>query len=349
MNAQEVFINGKVIAESFVDKMPYYDKVFNFLNLFKNSSMSFNYLNRLINVSVPIKPSIAHWTYPLPLKVSGVANLYTLHDLVPLKLPYTTLDNKKKYFKLVSLIAKQADHIITVSESSKKDIIEFLGVDESRITNTYQSVFIPDKYRFKSSELVANEVDKIFGLPYKGFYLFWGSIEPKKNIGRLIEAFVRCDSKLPLIIVGAQSWKSDGELQLLKSFGLNGDHNKVSFYNGRIRIINYLPFSMLISLIKSAKATIFPSLYEGFGLPVLESMLLGTPVITSNTSSLIEVAGDAALYVDPYDVESLIKAINLMDKDSDIGSFLSEKGLKQADKFSIKNYNNKLRIYESFL
>jgi glycosyltransferase involved in cell wall biosynthesis len=100
------------------------------------------------------KPDLMHWTYPLPLKISSIPNIYTLHDLVPLRLPYTTLDNKRKYLRLVEKIASSADHIVTVSESSKNDIIKILGVTPERITNTYQSVSIPEKYANKSEDLV---------------------------------------------------------------------------------------------------------------------------------------------------------------------------------------------------
>ena len=102
----------------------------------------------------------------------------------------------------------------------------------------------------------------------------------------------------------------------------------------RIKLYDYLPFSMLVSLIRGARATVFPSLYEGFGLPVLESMLLGTPVITSTAASLPEVAGDAAILVDPYDVAALAREIRRLGSDDDLAAELSARGPLQAAKFS---------------
>ena len=148
-------------------------------------------------IQINPKPDLVHWTYPLPLRVRGVPNIYTLHDLVPLRLPYTTLDNKRRYFKLVAKVVKKADHIVTVSETSKRDIMNLLGVRAERITNTYQAVNIPAKYRDKRPEIVQREVEGTFGLEYKNYFLFWGSIEPKKNIGRIIEGYLASGSKPP--------------------------------------------------------------------------------------------------------------------------------------------------------
>ena len=112
----------------------------------------------------------------------------------------------------------------------------------------------------------------------------------------------------------------------------------------------YVPFAQLVSLIRGAKAAVFPSLYEGFGLPVLEAMLLGTPVIASNTASLPEVAGDAALMVDPYDPRAITQAIRTMDADADLRADYTKRGLKQAECFSAERYRARLKdVYDRFL
>lgn len=293
-----------------------------------------------------------HWTYPLPLKISGIPNIYTLHDIVPLRLPYTTLDNKRKYYRLVSKILKTADHIVTVSESSKKDIIDFLGIDNNKITNTYQTISIPDKYANKPLELVQKEIEGTFGLEYKNYLLFWGSIEPKKNIGRIIEGYLASGVKAPLVIVGAQAWKSEEELKLIYDDNIRsliqvGNETRVK---KKVIQLNYAPFPLLVSLIKCAKFSLFPSLYEGFGLPVLESMLLGTPVISSTTSSIPEIAGDAAILINPYDTNAIAKAITNLDKDEILRNELIEKGLIQAKQFSEEAYINRLNnVYKRFM
>jgi len=288
----------------------------------------------------------------MPLRIGGIPNLYTLHDLVPLRLPYTTLDNKRQYLKMVRKIAQTADHIVTVSESAKADIMTILGVPEKRITNTYQAVNIPAKYRDKPTQIVELELRGTFGLDYKDYYLFWGSIEPKKNVGRIIEAYLASGVKAPLVIVGAQAWKSEDELKLL-----DDDHLRTMIridnetrVKRKIIQLSYAPFPLLVSLIRGAKCTIFPSLYEGFGLPVLESMLLGTPVISSNTASIPEVAGEAAILVDPYDAQKIAQAIRAVDADEGLRNSLVLAGLTQADRFSEVAYVNRLKpLYAQFL
>jgi glycosyltransferase involved in cell wall biosynthesis len=350
--ASKVPITGLVVADTFKSRLPYFDTIYNSPNLYRRANALYLFAKRFHRVHLSNKPDLMHWTYPLPLKINGVPNLYTLHDLVPLRLPYTTLDNKRKYYQLVSKIAKKADHIITVSESAKKDIVHLLKIPEHRVTNTYQSVNIPEKYLSKPEDVVEREVKGTFGLNYKEYYLFWGSIEPKKNINRLIEAYLASGVEPPLVIVGAQAWKSEDELRLLYDDNIRtliqiGSETRVK---RKVIQLSYAPFPLLVSLIRGAKATTFPSLYEGFGLPVLESMLLGTPVITSSTASIPEVAGDAAIKVNPYDTRELANAIRSFEFDADLRNHYVHAGYQQARKFSAEAYKEKIAsVYKSFL
>jgi len=339
--ATHVPITGKVIFDTFRSRLPYFDRIENAPNLFVKAHQVFGVFKRLHKVYFEQRPDLMHWTYPLSLKAPGIPNVYTLHDLVPLRLPYTTLDNKRHYLRLVSAIARTADHIITVSESSKQDIMDLLGVEESRITNTYQSVHIPEKYANKSESIVQREVEGAFRIPFKEYFLFWGSIEPKKNVGRMIEGYLSSGVKAPLVIVGTRAWKSENELKLF---------TKEIRKKRRIIRLDYVPFSLLVSLIKGAKATVFPSIYEGFGLPVLESMLLGTPVITSNTASIPEISGDAAIKIDPYNPREISQAIIALDNDFGLRLELSQKGRIRAGKFSTSAYMTKLSaVYKCFI
>jgi glycosyltransferase involved in cell wall biosynthesis len=350
--ATKVPITGIVIADTFKSRLPHFDTLYNSPDLYRKAHSLFGFFKKLHKVYVADKPDLMHWTYPLPLKIAGIPNLYTLHDLVPLRLPYTTLDNKRRYLRLCSKIAKSADHIITVSETSKNDIVKLLGISPDRVTNTFQSVSIPEKYANKDPETVQREVEGTFGLEYKNYFLFWGSIEPKKNIGRLIEAYLASGAKAPLVIVGAQAWKSEEELKLLYDDNIRslirvGDETRVK---NKVIQLSYAPFPLLVSLIKGAKATLFPSLYEGFGLPVLESMLLGTPVITSNTASIPEVAGDAAIQVNPYDTRALADAIRMLDADEDLRNSLAQRGVERAKLFTDEVYRGKLdAVYRKFM
>lgn len=340
--ATEVPITGTVITNNFYSRLPHFDRIQNAPELFSQAHGAFGLFKRLRKVYPACMPDLMHWTYPLPLYVPGIPNIYTIHDLVPLRLPFTTLDNKQHYYRLVSAIARTADHIVTVSESSKRDIMGLLGIPEERITNTYQAVSIPDCYAKKSDNDVQREIEGIFGLGFKGYFLFWGAIEPKKNLGRLVEAYLASGVRTPLVIAGTPAWMANDELRLLNALGATSER--------RIMQFDYVPFGLLVSLIKGAKAAVFPSLYEGFGLPVLEAMLLGTPVITTNISSLPEVAGDSAILVDPYNAQEIARAIRTLDADEARREALAALGRVQAAKFSAEAYRERLsHVYSQFV
>jgi len=273
-----------------------------------------------LRVTLPTPPHIAHWTYPLPMFVPGAKNIYTIADLIPLRLPYTTLDNKKNYFRLVRMLARKADHIITISETSRKDIINILGVPERKVTNTYLSAEIPDKYANKPDDIVKREVEGAFNIKYKEYMLCYGAIEPRKNIGRLIEAHLASNIETPLLIVGKLAWKTEQDFRMLNKDTTSYLEQVGSLIYRRHRVfqIDYAPFPLLVSLIKGAKCVLFPSLYEGFGLPILEAMKLGTPVLTSTESSTPEVAGDGALLIDPYDTRAIAEGIAVLDRDAEL-------------------------------
>ena len=347
--AFEVPVTGTVIADPFLSKLPHYDSIWNAPDLYQKAAVQFE-LFRLINkVRLKRELDICHWTYPLPLRIKGVPNIYTLHDLVPLRLPYTTLDKKAKYLRLVKWICRNADHIVTVSENSKRDIVDLLGVDPDKVTNTYEAVSIPEAYRNKPDEIVKREIEGTFGLKYKEYFLFYGSIEPKKNIGRMLQGYLTSGVTTPLVIVGAQAWKSEQELGLLAAQDVRTKLRR-GRGGGKIVKLEYAPFALLVSLIRGAKAVLFPSLYEGFGLPVLESMMLGTPVLTSRTSSIPEIAGDAALMVDPYDPRAISEGVRALDENEPLRQELASKGVLQAERFSERAYAERLLgVYESVL
>ncbi|MET3781262.1 glycosyltransferase involved in cell wall biosynthesis [Brevundimonas sp. 1080] len=286
-----------------------------------------------------------HWTATLPLHATNALNIYTIHDLIPLRLPHSTTENKSAYRRLCNNIAKKADHIVVVSETTRQDVIRLLGVPEERVTNTYQAVKVPLELRERPQEEVALELEGIFNLGWKDYFLYFGAIEPKKNVGRIIEAYLSSGVKKPLIIVGGRSWLAEGETALLEQVKRDGGPSA-----DRIRRYEYMSQSMLISLIRGARATLFPSLYEGFGLPVLESMLLETAVLTSTTGSLPEVGGEAALTVDPYDVSAITRGIQALDSDDDLTHNLVSKGTKQAALFSEQRYVDRLSaLYEKLM
>lgn len=331
-----VTLTGRVVAEAMTDRLPAFDYLWNSTHVYDRCATGFLWLGRFGQVTLP-GVDIAHWTYPLPIKARGSANIYTLHDLVPLRLPHTTLDHKRRYFKLCKQIVDTADHIVTVSQASRQDIISLLGAHPDKVTNTYQSVSFPPEVVGKSEAALRAELTGIFNLHYKDYYLFFGAIEPKKNINRMLEAYLSSGLKTPLVIVGAPGWKSEDEMRMLTTL-------KGLAQSSRVVRLEYLPFSLLASVIRGAKATFFPSLYEGFGLPVLESMALGTAVLTSNTSSLLEVAGDAACMVDPYNTQAMAEAMRALDADDAWRTRLEAKGREQAKLFNEEAYAQRLRV-----
>jgi glycosyltransferase involved in cell wall biosynthesis len=344
--AKTVPTSEAVVKRQFEDRLPQTDEVWNSDRLYSRAHRAFELLGRISPVTVPSTLKLAHWTYPLPLRVPGVPNIYTLHDLVPLKLPYTTLDNKRQYLRLVRRIAREADHIVTVSECSRNDIIELLGVEPSRVTNTYQTADIDPEIVAMSDDDVDKEVRRIFGVSFREYFMFWGAIEPKKNVGRLVEAFLRSGVKRPLLVVGSKVFGADSDLRLAeRAKGLRAARDA-----GRIIHVDYLPRTLLLLLARGARATLFPSLYEGFGLPVLESMALGTPVLTSTASSLPEVSGpDAARLVDPYDVQAIADGIRDLDTSNALREQLIGSGTRRAAGFSSLQYGERLSgLYQRF-
>jgi glycosyltransferase involved in cell wall biosynthesis len=313
-------------------------------SLFELGQSHFHRYGVRAEVKLSSAPSLFHMTFPTPLKTRGCPNIYTIHDIVPLRLPQTTLDNKKQFLRLVRHLCRKADHIVTVSEFSRQDIIRFVGVAENRITNTYQSVHLPAAISKKSDDEVANEVAHAFGLDFRSYYMFYGAIEPKKNVSRMIDAYAASGSAFPLIIVGGLGWQYEDDVEKIKD-------DRFLYYrqeadrivpSRRVQRIPYLPFSQLMTLVKGARGVLFPSLYEGFGLPVLEAMALGTPVITSNVASLPEVSAGAAFLVDPTDVDALTKAIQAFDHDDGLRQDLALKGRKRAAFFEPQAYQDRL-------
>jgi glycosyltransferase involved in cell wall biosynthesis len=356
VRARVVPISGDVISTTFKSRLPYYDTIWNYPGLFERAAKHFDrlhlYAPSRFRVTVGDRPDITHWTYPLALKVPKSINIYTLHDLVPLRLPYTTLHNKLRYFTLMQTLARRADHIVTVSETSKKDIINLLGVPEHRVTNTYQSVEIPAKYAEKPLDLVKKEVEGTFNVQFKEYMLFFGAIEPKKNVGRLIEAYLASGISTPLLIVGKLAWKYEQEMRLMNDDATSFlEHlGSVTYRRRKVFHVDYAPFPLLVSLIRGAKAVLFPSLYEGFGLPILEAMKLGTPVLTSTEGSTPEVAGDGALLIDPYDTRALAQGITELDSNAELRATLSAAGRKQAETFSAAAYAKRVSaLYDRLL
>ena len=339
-----VDMSGAVVARQFKRTLAGHDRVFVARNLFTNAKTYFSRTKAFVNLAFEPRPDILHCTYPLPLRVKSACNVYTIHDLVPLRLPFTTEDNKRQLFRLLKKIAREADHIVTVSENSKRDIIELLGVEEERISNTYQTVDFPKEWVERPEDAVASQLEAHFGLGMREYVLFFGALEPKKNVRRLIDAYLASGVDVPLVLVVAGGWQNDVETRLLAE---RNESEGLCKRAGRgIHRLDYVSLATLVTLIRGARAVIFPSLYEGFGLPVLEAMVLGTPVVASREAAVPEVAGDAALLVDPYDIDHIARGITTIVNDADLRAELARRGPVQATKFSAERYRERVaKVY----
>ena len=340
-----VNLTGTVIADQFQERLPPHDHLFVARNLFANARRYFSWSGRFVDLAFETPPDILHCTYQIPLRAKAACNIYTIHDLVPLRLPFTTLDNKRLTYRLLRSIAANADHIVTVSENSKRDIVEMLGIPEERVTNTYEAVEFPRELVELPDDVIAEQLLGSYGLKFQEYLLFYGALEPKKNVGRLIDAYLLSAVDIPLVITGAVGWGNRAEAKMLEELrtearGRPGGSRRIHHYE-------YVSIPMLVTLIRGARAVVFPSLYEGFGLPVLEAMLLGTPVVTSRASSLPEIAGDAALYVNPYDTYEIARAIKTITADEGLRAELSRRGRTQAELFSKARYSERVAaLYE---
>ncbi len=254
----------------------------------------------------------------------------TIFDLSFLRYPKTYKKRDLYQLKLWTRISvKGADHIITISESSKKDIMKFYGVPENRISVIYpgydETLFHPIK-----EQKSIHEVLERYGI-VDSYIIYIGTVQPRKNLVRLIEAFKDvADPNLKLVIVGKtsgqgrQGWMFQETLDAPKKFGIE---DKVIF-------TGFVPTEDLPYLLSGAKAYCLPSLFEGFGIPVVEAMATGTPVIVSNVSSLPEIVGGAGLLVDPNSIGSITTAIEKICTNKKLRDDLVKKGLAQAGKFS---------------
>ena len=317
----------------YTDDFLKYATSFNLPQCYDLANGLYQQLRLTTKVSVTEKIDIWHATYPLPMQVRGAKKITTIHDLIPLRLPYATLDDKKVFYLKIRDALKDSDVIISVSENSKQDILTYFDVDPDKIVVTYQPIAL--RSLDDSEEGVAKVLSR-YGLKPQNYLLFVGAIEPKKNVGRLLDAYASLDTDMPLVIVGKKGWLWEDELGKASIFFDNKDSKK------KVKLLEYVSAELLRYLYRGAFCLAFPSLYEGFGLPPVEAMHYGCPVITSNASCLPEICGDAALYVDPYDFKDILDKLELMLGNPDLRTQLIKEGHKQAERFSMDNYTKRL-------
>ncbi|HTX86986.1 MAG TPA: glycosyltransferase family 1 protein [Candidatus Nanoarchaeia archaeon] len=259
----------------------------------------------------------------------GVKNILTIHDLSFIVHPdfFSARQNSWHKFLGIKKLIERADIIIAISENTKADLIRYFGAAGDKIKVIYSGVggeFRP----LENNQAELNSVKEKYSLPER-FILNVGAFEPRKNLSGLISAFDSIADQpgmgeWQLVLAGSKGWKNKEIFQTIAQA-----KNK-----SRIKAIGYVEKNERVALYNSAKIFAYPSFYEGFGLPVLEAMACGTPVIASDVSSLPEVAGDAALLVDPHDENSIGQALQLLMRDDKLRQLYSARGLNRAKNFS---------------
>ena len=271
-------------------------------------------------------PDIVHGTDHFVYPCRQSRTIMTIHDLTFIKYPNYATSIVKSYTNRVKQCLNWTDLIITFSENTKKDIVKYLRVEPQQIFIT------PQASRYCSNTMSAElEMQLKRSLKYdfaSPYLLFVSTLEPRKNIGNLVNAFnyLKFQHKIPhnLVLIGKKGWHYQSIFAAIEA----------SPWSSCIHHLDYLSDELVALFYSQADVFVYPSYYEGFGLPVLEAMTLGTPVVTANTSSLPEVAGDAALLINPHEPIELAEAILNIISDTQLRHKLIQKGKQRAQMFS---------------
>ncbi|MBC6431149.1 glycosyltransferase family 4 protein [Nostoc sp. HG1] len=296
-----VRISNLLLALAFKPSLSYFEKYFGF-------------------------PDILHGTNYSVYPCKNSLKVMNIYDLTFIKYPNYVDSVVKTYTEKIKRCLQWTDLVLTISESSKKDIIEYLEVNPKKIYVTpLASRYYPNYLSQEVAEALEKQANYDFSKPY---LLFVSTIEPRKNINNIITAFNFLKEKYKiehqLILIGKKGWNYEPIFAAIEN----------SPWTNQIHHLNYLSNELVALFYSKADVFVYPSHYEGFGLPVLEAMTLGAPVISSNTSSIPEVTGDAAILVDPNNPIQLGKAILKVISDSQLRQELINKGKARAKLFS---------------
>jgi glycosyltransferase involved in cell wall biosynthesis len=277
--------------------------------------------------------------FVLPPALPWTKTLLTVHDLSFVRVPDAASPRLYAYLsKVVPRSVRAADCVIADSEATRRDLLELYNLDTSKVEVLLSG--IGDMYRPVVFDVT---IRKKYSVPNKPYLFSIGTIQPRKNYSRSIQTLAHLRAKgydIDFVIAGGRGWLEDEMYDTINRTGMSN----------HVHLIGFADDADLPALYSGAECTLFPSLYEGFGFPVLESMACGTPVVTSDVSSLPEVAGDAALLVDPLSVDAITHAVQRILDDSTLRQTLIERGFRQAKKFTWERSAHQLRqIYADVL
>jgi len=328
--------------------------IINFKNIkLSNKLFPYKVIRRLMNYNIlyglPIdllekkkkSYSVFHATNFITLPTKYAKQVVTIHDLAFMKFPDVVEKNIYEYMmKWVPYSINKADQIIADSIHTKNDILQLFDVPEEKINVVYLAA---DKRFQKQSVQQIQSVRKKYNLAQE-YLLYIGTLEPKKNLVTLIDVYHTLKTEYSvqekLVIVGAKGWKFNPIFEKVQQLQLEND----------IIFMGYIADEDLPAIYSGATVFTFPSLYEGFGIPLLEAMQCEVPVVAANTSCIPEVVGDAAILADPYDIEKWAESIYQIISDHSLKEELIAKGLEQASKFSWEKVAKEtLAVYEKAL
>lgn len=279
---------------------------------------------------------IYHSPYsPIPgIAKTGKAKAFlTVHDLIPIMQPQYFKEEGIPFVRVAVESILPEGWAFCVSESTKNDLCNSFPIDPERVFVTHLAASRYLFYKLKSSDKI-REVQAKYAIPPEPYFLSLCTFEPRKNIDQTIRSFINFIeqqhiSDLNLVLIGTKGWNYEKIFQEITDSGT---------YRSRIFVTGFVNDEDLVYLYNGARAFVYPSFYEGFGLPPLEAMQCGTPVITSNTSSLPEVVGDAGIMINPHDGDALCDAMYKLFNDTELATELSRKSIMQAAKFSWDNF-----------
>lgn len=282
---------------------------------------SFGIRQQLINDHVDLYHGLSG-EIPFHLQSDKVKTVVTVHDLIYRRFPgnYKFIDRTIYNFKS-KYACKHADHIIAISEQTKKDIIEYYQTDPSKIEVIYQTC--DDSFKQLVPADFKEDIRKKYNLPER-YLLNVGTIEPRKNLLLTIQALKAVDPGFKLVVVGKeQSYAKEVKAEI----------ERLSL-TGRVIFLKDIPFTDLPSIYQLASVFVYPSFYEGFGIPVIEALYGGIPVVAATGSCLEEAGGPDSLYIDPKNAPALAAAINSILEDPALAKQMSERGLDYVQKFN---------------
>ena len=307
-------------------------------DVFRRAQVHFDIYGRYLRLRGPARPALMHWSYTLPLHFTGVPNLYSVLDLIPLLQPDLTPIDQGRATRLLRRLQQAAAHLVTISEASRREIITALDWPADRVTNTYLAVDVP-----QPGPARVQAVCTAAGLLPGDYLLHAGTVERRKNIGRLVEAYRASFSTRALVLAGPEGWSASEEMAPAAGLlVMPGPEALAATGRPRVLRIDWMGRPDLLALMQGAAAVLAPSLSEGFGLPVAEAMALGIPTLTSHDGAPREVAGGAALLIDPLDVRAIAAGITALDQDAGLRGTLTAAGQGRARAFSQEAYAARL-------